>query len=57
MRRTVEDLKHIDLETYKVKQFISLTALLGRQFGVQMGCFWVFRGKQVCLGVKKGVGT
>ena len=31
VRRTVQDLKHIDLEKYKVKWLISFKALLGRQ--------------------------
>ena len=28
-----------------------------RVFGVKMGCFGVFVGEQVCLGVKRGVGV
>ena len=32
VRRTVQNLKQIDLEKYKVKWFISFKALLGRQF-------------------------
>ena len=31
VRRTVQNLKLIDLEKYKVKRFISFKALLGRQ--------------------------
>ena len=32
VRKTIQDLKHIDLEKYKVRRFISFKALLGQLF-------------------------
>ena len=32
VRKTIQDLKHIDLEKYKVKRVITFKALLGRLF-------------------------